>query len=177
MKERNQQDDDDTAFELPKSKSQVKRELLALQKLGVDLIEYKGKDFHQFPLSDRLREAILHARALTSRGALKRQRQFIGGLMIHEDVDAIEQYINPQKREAQKNVDDFHEVEMWRDRLLAEKEVALDELLVQHLTVDRQRVMQWVRNATKEKQAQKPPKSARLLFQYLSSILTPSLKK
>ena len=64
MKERNQQDDDDTAFELPKSKSQVKRELLALQKLGVDLIEYKGKDFHQFPLSDRLREAILHARAL-----------------------------------------------------------------------------------------------------------------
>jgi ribosome-associated protein len=171
MKERDQREDD-AVFELPKSKSQVKRELLALQKLGVDLIEYKGKDFSQFPISDRLREAVLHARTL-SRGALKRQRQFIGGLMIHEDVDAIEQYINPQKREEKKKVDDFHAVEEWRDRLLAEKDVALDELLLQYPTIDRQRLMQWVRNAAKEKQAQKPPKSARLLFQYLSSIIYP----
>ncbi len=156
-------------FEDKKSKSQVKRELMALQKLGKDLIEMKGKGLNDLPLSDVMRNAILHARTLT-RGALKRQLQFIGGLMVREDVEAITKQLNNQLQPIKQEVDAFHQVESWRDGLIAGEVGLLDELIDQYEKLDRQYLTQLIRNAKKEREQQKTPKSARLLFDYLSSL-------
>jgi ribosome-associated protein len=75
--------------ELPPSKSARKREAHALQKLGEDLVALRGPDLDRLPLPESLRDAIDEARRLTSRGALARQRQYIGKLMRDIDVEPI----------------------------------------------------------------------------------------
>ena len=76
-------DDDE---ELPPSKSARKREAHALQKLGERLVEHAAADLARLPLPETLREAIDEARRISSRGALARQRQYIGKLMRDIDV-------------------------------------------------------------------------------------------
>ncbi len=71
------------------SKSARKREYLALQKLGEDLIELKESDLRRMELDDDLLDAVLDARKIKSRGALRRQKQYIGKIMRHVDAEPI----------------------------------------------------------------------------------------
>ena len=63
------------------SKSARKREFLALQKLGEELITLKPDDLAALELDEDLHEAVVAAKSIKSRGALRRQKQFIGKLM------------------------------------------------------------------------------------------------
>ena len=71
------------------SKSAKKREYIALQKLGEQLVSLRTSDLASVPMSDPLREAILEARQITANGALRRQKQYIGKLMRQEDPEPI----------------------------------------------------------------------------------------
>ena len=71
-------DDEENGQDLPPSKSARKREAHALQKLGEELVKMRQADLDRLPLPENLREAIDEARRLTNRGALSRQRQYIG---------------------------------------------------------------------------------------------------
>jgi ribosome-associated protein len=82
--------EDEDWQELPPSKSARKREAHALQKLGEDLVALRAADLARLPLPETLRDAIDEARRLTSRGALARQRQYIGKLMRDIDVAPIQ---------------------------------------------------------------------------------------
>lgn len=71
------------------SKSARKREYLALQKLGEQLLDLKPHELDAIPIGDDLREAVVEAQGIRSRGALRRQKQFIGKLMRQEDPEPI----------------------------------------------------------------------------------------
>ncbi len=72
------------------SKSARKREHLARQKLGEDLIPLLEADLRSMGLEDELLEAILEAKRMKKHGALRRQKQYIGKLMGRlDDVDPI----------------------------------------------------------------------------------------
>ena len=75
--------------ELKPSKSARKREYLALQKLGEQLITLKQSDLDSLPLDDGLREAVAEARQIKAHGALRRQKQYIGKLMRHIDPEPL----------------------------------------------------------------------------------------
>ena len=75
--------------DLKPSKSAKKREFLALQKLGEDLIDLKESDLRTMGLDDDLLDAVLEARKIKSRGALRRQKQFIGKIMRQVDPEPI----------------------------------------------------------------------------------------
>ncbi|MBT8102855.1 MAG: DUF615 domain-containing protein [Gammaproteobacteria bacterium] len=75
--------------ELKPSKSARKREFLALQKLGEDLITLKESDLRQIGLDEELLEAVLEARQIKSHGALRRQKQYIGKIMRRVDPEPI----------------------------------------------------------------------------------------
>lgn len=75
--------------DLKPSKSARKREYLALQKLGEELITLKESDLEALPLDDNLREAVMEARQIKAHGALRRQKQYIGKLMRHVDPEPI----------------------------------------------------------------------------------------
>ena len=76
--------------DLKPSKSARKREYIALQKLGEELITLKVSDLDRLPLDDNLREAVLEARQMKAHGALRRQKQYIGKLMRHVDPEPIQ---------------------------------------------------------------------------------------
>ena len=84
------------ADELPPSKSSRKRAALAAQKLGEQLTRMREQELAQLPLPDELRDAIAEARRLTHRGALARQRQYIGKLMREIDITALETAMTAQ---------------------------------------------------------------------------------
>ena len=75
--------------ELKPSKSALKREYIALQKLGEELISLKESDLKGLPLDDNLHEAIMEARQIKAHGALRRQKQYIGKLMRHIDPEPL----------------------------------------------------------------------------------------
>jgi 5-(carboxyamino)imidazole ribonucleotide mutase len=72
------------------SKSAKKREALAAQKLGEELILLKDADLDALRLPERLSEAIRQARRIRSRAAGARQRQYIGKLMREIDLLPIQ---------------------------------------------------------------------------------------
>ncbi|MFW5450426.1 MAG: ribosome biogenesis factor YjgA [Methylophagaceae bacterium] len=149
-----------------KSKSQVKRELQALKDLGKELLELSMKDLDKLDLSERLYESVIKAHGMTH-GARKRQIGFIGGLMVHEDYDLIQQGLEKVRQVDNSELKLFHQLEQWRDDLLAGDSEVMTILRHQFKDIDIQHIRQLVRNANKETTQNKPAKSARLLFKYL----------
>jgi ribosome-associated protein len=69
------------------SKSQVKRDLLALQEFGLELLKIQPKRLEAIEMDDRLRAAIAELRRLTSHAARRRQVQFVGKLLREVDLE------------------------------------------------------------------------------------------
>lgn len=153
-----------------KSKSQLKRELHALQQLGRDLVELPPKSLLKLSLSEPLFDAIREARGL-NRGARQRQLRYIGGLLPRDDVARIRSKLHDLLYPGREAAERFHKVEQWRDALLVGDEQAINDVVARFPGAQRQQLRQFVRKARKEAQQNKPPKAARLLFQYLRKLL------
>ena len=152
-----------------KSKSQVKRELQALRDLGRELVELPQRMLDKISLDDELRDAILEAKRY-KREARRRQIQHIGVLMREVDAEFIKKSLQDLKKPHQREVQAFQEIETWRDSLLAGDMNTLAELGERFPDFDRQHVKQLLRNAKKEREHDKAPKSARALFRYLNGL-------
>ena len=66
---------------MEKSRSQIKREMLALQKLGDEMACLSSRLLPELGLPEEILEAIAGLRALPPGGARKRQVKFLGGLL------------------------------------------------------------------------------------------------
>jgi ribosome-associated protein len=82
-----------------KSKSQIKREMCALQDLGERLVRLSRGQLEQVELPQELREAVLFARSLKKHEAHRRQLQYIGVIMREIDPEPIRQSLpSPRSR-------------------------------------------------------------------------------
>jgi ribosome-associated protein len=153
-----------------KSKSQIKREMCALQDLGEQLVRLSRGQLEQAELPQELREAVLFASSLEKHEAHRRQLQYIGVIMREIDPEPIRQSLAMIERQHKVETQAFHELEMWRDRLIEGSDALAEELLEQFPEADRQRIRQLVRNAHKEHKDNKPSKAARTLFHYLQEL-------
>lgn len=151
------------------NKTQIKKEIRVLNDLGKELINLPDGLLKKIPLSETMQNAIADGRRF-SRGALQRQLRRIANLMQHEDLDAITFELNRQKQPSKQQTAELHQLEQWRDRLIAGDEKLLTQLIDQFEHIDRQYIRQLVRNSAQELQRKKPLKSARSLFKYLSEI-------
>lgn len=156
-------------FEEQKSKSQIKREMQALRDLGQRLVEMPTSQLDKVPMSESLREAVIAAKRL-KREALRRQLQHIGVLMRTEESEAILKTLDRLDQPHREEVKALHEIEQWRDELIAGDMDRLTDLVSRFATADRQYLRQLIRNAQKERDQNRPPKSARALFRYLSEL-------
>jgi ribosome-associated protein len=154
-----------------KSKSQLKREMTSLQDLGEELVELPIRLLERFDLPENLLNAIEAARGITSRGARKRQLQYIGRLMREVDAEPIRKTMDDIKHRQVHAARQLHLLERWRERLLNEGDGAIQALCEEYSETDRQRIRQWLRAAEQEKAANKPPKAARALFHYLRELI------
>lgn len=163
-------DDDFPQYEGP-SKSQRKRDSAALQDLGAELVNMPKSKLAAIPLDEDLREAIALAQSIKAHGGRKRQILYIGKLLRGIDATPIREAIAKLDQTDAASVAHLHRLERWRERLLAEGNDALTQLLGEFPAADSQRLRQLIRNAQQEQAASKPPKSSRELFRYLRELL------
>lgn len=165
--------EDDEELELPPSKTKIKKQMLELQDLGEQLAALNKDQLNELDLPESLRDAINEVKRITKFGAISRQMQYIGRLMRDVDPAPIVAKLEIWNGTSKQHIAWLHQVERWRDRLL-EQPNALTELLAAHPQADAQRLRTLIRNALKEKELGKPPKSYRELFQVLRDIIPES---
>jgi len=151
------------------NKTKIKREMKALHDLGRQLVEMPNSKFEKISLSERMIEAVLLAKRL-KKAALQRQLRFIASLMTEEDTSTILAEIKMLSLPQERELEVFHQLEEWRDKLIAGDNDLMNELVNQFDDADRQHLRQLVRNTNKELQNNKPPKASRLLFKYLKGL-------
>lgn len=153
------------------SKSEMKRDMLKLQELGEALVKLSDGQLATIPIDDdALAEAISTARRIKHREGLRRQMQYIGKLMRKIDTTemaaAHQKLLDGRKEETRR----FHELELWRDELIEKGPNAIEDVVSKFPEADRQHLRQLIIQAGKEKNANKPPASARKLFRYLREL-------
>lgn len=151
------------------NKTRIKQELQELQDVIKRIISLSARHFEEVPMSDDMREHFELARRI-EKGALQRHIRYMTGRISEEDVDAMIDVMNRQGLPQKAAVERLHRVEGWRDKLIAGDNALLTELVATLPGCDVQYLRQLVRNANKETKANKPPKSARLLFKYLNEL-------
>ena len=153
-----------------KSKSQVKREMLALQALGEQLVELPLGQINKIEMPEDLREALLFAKSLKKNETRRRQMQYIGTLMREADPEPIRKALEAINRGQGPEAGLFQELEQLRNGLIDGNESLIEKALNRFPDADRQRLRQLANNARKEKEGEKPPKSSRALFRYLKEL-------
>lgn len=141
-----------------------------LQDLGEQLTELSKDHLAELDIPDNLRIAVREMKKMKSFGAIKRQMQYIGKLMRDVDPAPIQARLAEWNGTSKQHIAWLHQVERWRDRLLEDPN-ALTELLAAHPGADVQHLRALIRNAIKEKELSKPPKSFREIFQVLRDLI------
>lgn len=147
MTELDTNDSDDTP-EKP-SKSQVKRDMLALQALGKRVVELSPERVKQLPISEKLEDAILLAQRTTSREGRRRQIHYVGKLMRDAPAQAIFEQIETWEKGSDADTAYMHTLERDRDRLMIDDE-ALTAWLNKHPESDVQALRSLIRAARQE---------------------------
>lgn len=153
------------------SKSELKRRMTALQELGVALTRLSERELSQIPVEDeRLRQAIVEARRITTKSARRRHLQFIGKLMRDIDPEPIQKAMDTLYRSQQAETDRFHELEALRDDVLSRGDAGVQAVMERWPDADRQQLRQWVRQHQREHSGGQPPAASRKLFKYLREL-------
>ncbi|KQQ47404.1 hypothetical protein ASF61_01780 [Duganella sp. Leaf126] len=158
-------------YERP-SKSEMKRQVDALQKLGEALVAEPRDRVKRVPMPEDVRDAILECQTITNHEGRRRQMQFVGKKMRTLDeaeVAAIQQAIDSWKGASKADTAAMHALERRRDKLLADDK-ALTVLLSENPELDVQHLRTLIRNARKEQAENKPPKAYREIFQILKQV-------
>jgi len=154
------------------SKSQLKREMTALQELGEELVAQPKDRVMRVPMPEDVREAILECQRIKDHEGRRRQVQYVGRKMrtLEEDeVAAIKRTLDSWKGASKAETAALHALERRREKLLADDN-ALTELKAQYPEVDVQQLRTLIRNARKEQAENKPPKAYREIFQILKQL-------
>ena len=164
----NDMNNDSSEFSGP-SKSQLKREMTALQDLGAELAALSKERLARIPMPERLRDALLDAQRFTKHEARRRQMQFIGKLMRDIDAGPLRAAMDEIKGLSEAANIRQHRLERLRTRLI-EDEAAFAEVARDFPSADMQRLRQLRRKALKEAQQNKPPRAYRELFRELREL-------
>ena len=157
-----------------KSKSERKREVTALQDLGERLLELSQEQLNNIRISQELQDALILAKTLKSRGARRRQMQYIGVLMRRIDPEPIRLMIHEIDKGQKHKAREFQQLETMRNSLIDGDDTVFEEIIRRFPDADILRLRQFVRSARKEKKENKPPKQSRSLFRYLRELAAKS---
>ncbi|WP_090866978.1 ribosome biogenesis factor YjgA [Paraburkholderia diazotrophica] len=162
--------DDDNGYDRP-SKSQLKREMHALQALGEELAALPKDALKRMPMPEALDEAIREARRITDHEGKRRQMQYVGKVMrglTDDETGALREALDKYKGINKAETARLHWIERTREQLLAD-DAALTEFIRVHPDADPQQGRTLIRNARKEVQQGKPPRYFRELFQWIKN--------
>lgn len=153
------------------SKSQRKRDMDALQRMGEELALLNPDQLSHIELPERLVDAIDQARRISGFEARRRQLQYIGKLMRDVDPAPIRELLAQWRGASAAHVALHHEVEQHRQRMLAD-DSAINEFAARYPTSDVQRIRSLVASIKRDQAAGRPLKNNRELFRLLHQTLS-----
>ena len=173
-------DSDDGDESSRPSKTQLKEQSHALQKLGLEVADLSAERLAATPIPESLRDAILELRRTKSHEGRRRQLQYVGKLMRNADEAMLREAVASATVGSAKDTLVLHDTERWRADLVAGDD-AMTQWMLDHPETDTQQLRSLVRQARKDAVGLAPearqPKSFRDLFQFLKPFLvedTPS---
>ena len=153
------------------SKSELKRAAEQQQQLGEQLVSLAEGKLAKIPLDEELLDAILLAQRIrNTREGYRRQLQLIGKMMRNRDTGPIQQALSELENAHHAQNAVFHQLEKYRDQILAQGDNAIQQFIDSYPHADRQKLRQLYRQANKQSQQGKPPTAARELFKYLREV-------
>lgn len=175
--------------ELGPSRSQQRREALAVRYLAIEIGELSPASRAKLPLPEELVAGMEELDRIRHKNARKRHIGFLTKRMRNMDIEPIEAAMERQRQAARAHTQVHHTIEMWRDRLMGlndqpDPKGALTEFLTEYPHAERQPLAQLQRKTLQEinKQQQAPdfdadtalrqPPSARQLFKFIRDTLT-----
>ncbi|GLX81681.1 ribosome biogenesis factor YjgA [Thalassotalea eurytherma] len=151
-----------------KSKTDIKKEKLALQDLGRRLVALPKKQRNELPVDEDIQDAFTLAdRIKNKHEAHKRHMQYLGKLLREADLDAIQAKLDFYANKHQQENLEFAKLEKTRDELITSDNNFVESVLAQYPNLERQKLRQLIRQAAKEHKAEKPSKHYKTLFQYI----------
>lgn len=162
---------DDPSDDDGPSKTQLKRESDALQKLGEELLELPDSRLAAIDMPETLRIALREAKKITAHGGRRRQLQYIGKLMRQVEPEPFQEAVASFKLGHAQDQLRLHQLEALRGELVASDE-ALQRYISEHPQVDVQQLRSLIRSARKDAAANPEARSGRgfrELFQFLKA--------
>jgi ribosome-associated protein len=154
------------------SKTEIKQEAKDLKELAEKLVKLSKSQRAKLTASDELQDAFKLADKISNKpDALRRHFQFMAKLLRDEALDTLKLEYQKILSPTQDNDAEMRLVESWRTKLLNNGDDAINKLLEDAPTLERQKLRQLVRQANKELAKEKPGKSHKELFQYVKGGL------
>ncbi|HUB89249.1 MAG TPA: ribosome biogenesis factor YjgA [Dyella sp.] len=163
---------DDPEHDYGPTRTQQRRDALAVLSLASQLVELPPSKLARANLPDDVLREIDHLRRITSHIARKRQLGFLAKVMRRHDDDAFDgarALLGENREQQRKETAVLHRLEAMRERLLDSDEV-LQELIDQHPDIDRQHLRSLIRQARIERDTDKPQRAYREIFQLLKTL-------
>ena len=132
------------------SRNELKKQMQDLQELGESVSALPPDRLDKLKIDERLRDAIDELRRTKSFEGKRRQVQYIGKLMKHEDPEPLREAVASYRVGSASDTLALHQAEYWRDQLLADDD-ALANWVKEYPATDVQQLRSLVRSARKEK--------------------------
>ncbi len=157
------------------SKTQQKNESLAIKKFGMELTELPAKTLAKLPISEVTLKSLLDYQKMNTNLAKKRHIMFIGKCLRNENEKAIRNILDNQaatnlKEKVEKDINKDPADEII-DRLVAQGDAYIDELLANNPELERQNLRQILRNIKNAKKLQKKQIAINKMKNYLRENL------
>ena len=154
------------------SRTKKKQAVEELQKLGAALVELPAVQLDAIDLPAPLLAAVREAQRINSRGALRRQMQYIGKLMRSVDADPVRAALAAIAGQSAAARSLQMRLESWRERLIGD-DLALTAFAGEQPGADLQELRTLIRNARKEIAESRPPRAQRELFRLIRAFYEP----
>jgi ribosome-associated protein len=155
----------------PPTKSELKRQARSTQELADRLVDAPAEIVAGLELPEKLADALALARRITRHGAALRQRQFVAKLMRGLDPEPIRLALEADAQASRQEAARFRRAERWRDRLIADRDAAIDRFIAEFPGADAKALAILVAAAAAEIVAAKPAGAGRALFRWVQKQL------
>ncbi|QNK02442.1 ribosome biogenesis factor YjgA [Dyella telluris] len=155
------------------TRTQQRRDALAVLALAVQLVELPQSKLARLELPEDVQREIAQTRRITAHIARKRQLQFLAKVMRRHDTsvyDGVRAALGENRDRQRQETAAMHRLEATRDRLLADPDNAMSDVIAKYPGVDRQHLRSLVRQAKIEKDGNKPQRAYREIYQLLKDL-------
>lgn len=157
--------------ELLPSKTRRKKQMLALQEMGSELMSLNARQLATIPLDLPLAKALEEYKRLpNSNEARRRQLQFIGKLMRRSDHEAIAAALARLREPDRAEIRRGQLIEQWSQRLLEGDEQTISDFLATHPEAERQTLRQLQRRCRQADNDDARATSRRRLIDYIKTF-------